>query len=154
VLSGFFCVPPDVYCDSIHVKDPLPMPKTAHADDRVTVLLAESEPRLGGVVAEVLEEEGFRVLCIPAAASVPDLVRAHQPDLLLLAPASPQDGPEVLHALRSDPATRHVPVLLAANDRVIEQIGAEPECLVRKPFDLDLLVEHVWRLLNSRLSQA
>ncbi|HET7771844.1 MAG TPA: response regulator [Chloroflexota bacterium] len=90
-------------------------PEAAAAPAVETVLIADDEPDILTLLAEVLELEGLRVLLAGDGDTALSLARAAKPSLLLLDWQMPgRDGLEVLRAVRAseDAAVRDVPVVL------------------------------------------
>jgi PAS domain S-box-containing protein len=75
-----------------------------------------------------------------------DLAREYRPDLVLLDVHLPDlDGGEVLHQLRADPATRHIPVVVLSADATQHQIdnlmSAGARAYLTKPIGVRRLLE-------------
>ncbi len=110
-----------------------------------TVLVVDDDPVIQGLLRVNFEMEGYGV--ITADDGVEGLARARQdhPDVVVLDVMMPRmDGLEVARALKGDPATAPIPVLLLsakaqeADLRAGEATGAD--AYVTNPFDpLDLL---------------
>src|SRR5207237_4300031 len=82
------------------------------------------------------------------------LVKDHQPDLVLLdvdLPGLP--GPQVLKALREDPASRDIPVVVVSADATERQIkrmlDAGALCYLTKPIDVKRFLEVVDETLKA-----
>ena len=72
------------------------------------------------------------------------MARAEQPDLILLdVHLTDMDGADVLRALRNDPATAEVPVVVVSADAMGEQIermrALGAQAYVTKPIDIEQL---------------
>ena len=81
-----------------------------------TILLAEDDRFLRRAAEVTLKQRGFTVLLAADGQEALDLAREHQPDLLLLDLLMPRKtGMEVLTALRAEPATRGLRVLILSN---------------------------------------
>jgi two-component system cell cycle response regulator len=85
--------------------------------------------------------------------------RSHLPGLILLDIELPgMDGIAVCRALKSDPATRHIPVVMitAFHDtaRRIEALGAGAEDVLWKPVDEQLLLARLRSLIRAREARA
>ena len=109
------------------------------------VLLVEDEPNIAEAMSFLLSRDGWRVSHVADGNLVLDQLRRDPPDLLILDHMLPGlSGLEILTALRADPATRHLPVMMLTargRDRELaEQAGADR--FVSKPFsNADLLAE-------------
>ena len=125
-------------------------------DSSFVIMVVDDEPELADVLREVLEVEGYQVLVSRDAARAPLEIQQAQPDLVILdvRMRGARDF-QVLHAVKGDPATAAIPVLLCtAMDPGSEDLRAEVVqhgCgLVLKPFALEDLVEQVRRLIEPR----
>lgn len=125
-------------------------PGSVTLQDRPTILLIEDEPTRCGLLTEALQEEGFGVT---QASDVPDALRqarACEPDLIVLDPRPTTSVARELQRLRADPATCGLPLI------VIRRAGPCPDdgrayAWQANPVDVDLLVEHVWRVVNTHV---
>jgi diguanylate cyclase (GGDEF)-like protein len=123
------------------------------------ILLVDDEPVITEVMRVYLEDAGYRrvVVTNDAAASL-ELVRHHEPDLVLLDLMMPgMSGFQVLERLRAGDATRHVPVvvLTSASDaesrlKVLE-LGATD--FLAKPVDPSELALRLRNILAVKAYQ-
>jgi CheY-like chemotaxis protein len=80
---------------------------------QVTILLVEDEPVFRLIYRGVLQNAGYKVIEASDGQTGWELVRQQQPDLVLLDLILPKmSGHEVLHNIRSDAATRKIPVVI------------------------------------------
>ena len=103
------------------------------------VLLIEDEPNICEAIRFILMRGGFTVTVLTDGHDAEAEVRAHRPDGLIRDVMLPgRSGYEVLAALRADPETRTLPVLMLtargqSRDRAeAERIGASG--FMTKPF--------------------
>jgi CheY-like chemotaxis protein len=76
------------------------------------VLLVEDSEAIRGAFTILLEESGYAVDAAPSGAEALRLAGAHAPALVLLDVGLPDmSGLEVARRLKSDPATRDIPVV-------------------------------------------
>jgi len=129
----------------------LPVPGAAPAV-RPVVLIADDDPVIGEVVGRFLSAAEFQVELVRDGLEASKRVTTLKPDLLVLDLAMPgMDGYGVLNQLRSDPATRDLPVLVlsgweeARAERAMT-LGANE--FLTKPFSGKVLADVVRRLLN------
>ena len=108
------------------------------------------------MIGAILADEGYRVLLWSEGKTAYERVREHAPDLLILDlhMEHPRAGWIVVHMLRVDHQTAHVPVLICTGDteyvRAREEALREKRCdVLLKPFSADELVERVRRLLAA-----
>jgi CheY-like chemotaxis protein len=81
-----------------------------------TILLAEDDRFLRRAAEVTLRQRGFNVLLAADGQEALDMARKHLPDLLLLDLLMPRKtGIEVLAALRAEPGTRDLRVLILSN---------------------------------------
>ena len=82
----------------------------------VKILLAEDDTFLLNMYAEKFRNENFVVFVADNGAKALKLAAAEQPDIILLDVLLPQfSGFAVLEALKKDPATKNIPVILLTN---------------------------------------
>jgi signal transduction histidine kinase/CheY-like chemotaxis protein len=106
------------------------------------------------VLQDQLETAHFRVCGVCDANQALQLVHEMNPALITLDVKMPGlDGRQVLTALRSDPVTASIPVLIiSAMDKVDPEQYADANAFVLKPVRPEVLLEHVRRLLNRASS--
>ncbi|AOS43244.1 Blue-light-activated protein [Lacunisphaera limnophila] len=111
-----------------------PLPPT-----RATILVVDDEPRAQALLRNLLEVEGYQVLC---AGNGPEALAAARqlPDVVLLDLMMPgMDGYEVCQKLRADPLLALMPVIMltALDDRAsrLRGLQAGADDFLAKPFD-------------------
>jgi type IV pilus assembly protein PilB len=100
----------------------------AHADPRPAatggaprVLVAEDSPTVCAVVKYFLDLEGFTVLLAEDGTSGLDLARRELPDVVVTDVNMPGlNGMDLVRALRDDPATRRMAILMQTSDASVE----------------------------------
>ncbi len=117
------------------------------------ILVVEDEAEIAALVAYQLTREGYRVETVANGAAALDALRREEPDLLVLDRMLPEvSGDEVLQAIRSDPATLTIPVLVLTakreqQDRIAGlELGADD--YLTKPFSPRELVLRVDAILR------
>lgn len=109
------------------------------------VLLIEDEVNIAEAIRFLLTREGFRVSHLADGSEALARVRSDRPDLLILDHMLPGlSGIEILQALRADPETRALPVMMLTargRDRnLAERAGADR--FISKPFsNAEILAE-------------
>ena len=101
------------------------------------VLIVDDEFGLAEVVAEMLSERGFEISLAINGQIALDLIREEVPDLLLLDCMMPiLDGLGVVRALRAEPRTAALPIILmtALPHIVPPDVQATACALLHKPF--------------------
>jgi CheY-like chemotaxis protein len=110
---------------------------------RPSVLVADDDEAIRQVISEVLQDEGYEVVCAEnGAQALRELHKARHPDLVLLDLMMPvMSGWEVLEQLQSNEELSRIPVI------VMSAMTAPGVCEhLAKPIDLDRLLHAVERL--------
>lgn len=116
------------------------------------VLVVEDDEGIGEGVTIWLTDAGHEAEWTDGALAA-RLAAETLPDVILLDYQMPDpDGPAVAAALRADPATEHIPIVLMTGltgaQRKAQEVGAVG-CLC-KPFDLDDLDRALGEAVGSR----
>jgi len=124
-----------------------------------TILVADDEPSIVLSIEFLLKKAGFAVQVVRDGGAVLPAMQAHPPDLVLLDAMMPErDGFDVCQAIRTNPAWRHIPVImLTAKSREVERqkgLALGATAYVTKPFSTRDLVEVVRRHLNGAAAPA
>jgi putative two-component system response regulator len=120
-----------------------------------TILIADDDATVRGMLRRALEGAGYRVL---EAATGPDAValgEEERPDLFVLDISMPgADGVEICRAIKNDPATHLTPVIhvTGQTDRIdrLRALEAGSDEFLAKPFDLEELLIRVRSLLRTK----
>lgn len=121
-------------------------------DERPEVLIAEDNPDMRRLLAFVIGRE-FRVRTAHNGRVALEAARAQAPDLVLTDVMMPEmSGTELCRALKSDPATRGVPIVLvtskAEREMKIEGLEGGADDYVTKPFHPRELLARVRSLVR------
>lgn len=95
--------------------------------DDVRVLLVEDDPSVAQMYKLKLELDGYQVEVAPDGLKALEMARSLPPDIIFLDIRLPKlDGLGVLEALRSDPTTEPLPVVILSNfnERELVERGA------------------------------
>lgn len=116
------------------------------------VLLVEDEPNIAEAMRFILTRDGWRVSHVADGSLVLDRLRGDPPDLVILDHMLPGlSGLEILAALRADPATQALPVMMLTargRDRdLAERAGADR--FISKPFSNAELLAEVRALMGD-----
>ena len=133
----------------------------ARLDTAGSVLYIEDNPSNMRVVEQALRHRpGVRLSMAATARLGIELARADPPDLILLDQHLPDlTGADVVQALRSDPGTSEIPIVMLSADATRRQIdtllAAGARAYLTKPVDLRALLslvdEHLTGTRSARL---
>jgi DNA-binding response OmpR family regulator len=118
------------------------------------LLVVDDEPEINKLVARIFEKRGYRVNTALDGAEALASVKRDRPDLIMLDLNLPKiDGWEVCRQLKSDPATKAIPIIMltAAHANVDDAqigLGLGADEYVAKPFVKAVLLHNVERLLG------
>jgi DNA-binding response OmpR family regulator len=120
-----------------------------------TILVVEDDPVILRLLEVNFEMEGFGVLTAEDGQAGVEVARAETPDLVVSDIMMPKmSGLELLAALRADPATKDIPIILLSAKAQAADVTAGTEAgaddYVTKPFEPLELVERVNALLERR----
>ena len=106
------------------------------------VLIVDDEYSIVETLAEVLAWEGYEVLTASNGAQALEVMRSRPVGVVLLDVMMPiLAGPEVLEAMRADPALRAVPVvLMTAAPMALAELPTDGITVLRKPFQVNGLL--------------
>jgi DNA-binding response OmpR family regulator len=119
---------------------------------RKVVLVLEDHASVGGLIAALLRQEGYRAVRAWDPQEALRLARGRTPDLVLLdLNLAYPEGLEVLKQVRANEATRRAPIVVVAGGNVV--LSTEDadllDGLVRKPFDIDMMLNAVRKALGD-----
>ena len=113
---------------------------------RPRVLVVDDDADLAEVLRQALSEEGYAVATVPHGAAALDILRQHEPEVILLDLRMPlMDGWSFVECYRAANGRPPAPVILISGVSDLEvaarQLGAD--AYFRKPFDIELLVRAI-----------
>ena len=125
------------------------------AEDQARILVVNDDTTFLQLMHDLLQcQEGYTVTTYTAADGAYELVKATQPDLVILdiRVEKEEQGWTVLDLLTGDPETLPIPVIVcSAAISTLQEHAAilrEYDCeILAKPFDLDALLTMVRRVL-------
>jgi CheY-like chemotaxis protein len=123
-------------------------------DARPLVLLIEDFDDAREMYAEYLEYTGFRTVGSPDALKGLQLARELQPHVILMDACLPGlNGWDATKRLKSDPATRHIPVVMVTGhvqgDARARAFEAGADSFMAKPCLPDELARHIVEALRK-----
>ena len=127
--------------------------------ERPIVLISDDEPLVVSALARVAKREGLEPVGVARAEELHETAARLQPSVIILDVRQPIDGRDLLSALKADPRTRDITVVVlsAVEDQFVRhtcfELGARDYDV--KPFD-DGFMRKVLRLLaeSGRTSGA
>ncbi|HYU72009.1 MAG TPA: response regulator [Ktedonobacteraceae bacterium] len=118
------------------------------------IFVVDDDREIREIVTFVLKRNGFEVAAACNGHQFQHLLIQHIPDLIILDVMMPgEDGYQIFNTLRSDPQTRHIPVVIMTAhaediyERISVDLGAAEH--MTKPFHPFELVEKVKVLLQA-----
>ena len=115
----------------------------------IRILVAEDSPTQAEHLRSMLETEGFEVTCVRDAGAARELMADQDFDLVLTDVTMPGvlNGVGLLRALRQDPATETIPVILvsahAEEEARVEGLAAGADDYIVKPFGVRELLARI-----------
>jgi CheY-like chemotaxis protein len=119
---------------------------------RKVVLVLEDHASVGGLIAGLLRQEGYRAVRAWDPQEALRLARGRTPDLVLLdLNLAYPDGLDVLRQVRNHEATRRAPIVVVAGGTLAlsDEDQALVDGLVQKPFDIDMMLNAVRKALGD-----
>jgi DNA-binding response OmpR family regulator len=119
----------------------------------LTVLVADDDDVLRSLLVLNLEAEGMNVHEAENGAKALQFALTYRPDLIVLDVMMPvHDGLKVLRALKDEPSTASIPVVLltarAGSDDIDEGWAAGADYYMTKPFHFDQLLAFIDELCS------
>jgi len=120
--------------------------------EKAKILIADDEPNILKLAGVVLEEVGYKVLRAKDGKEAIKLASSDVPDLVITDVLMPgADGFEVCRAIRQDPKTMHLPIIIlsAMGDQYnkLTGFGDGADDYISKPFDIEELKTRISTLL-------
>ncbi|CAM5480194.1 response regulator [Rhodanobacter lindaniclasticus] len=129
-------------------------PQHVQTTQGARMLVVDDSPTICAVLGKMLGQDGYHPLKAADGAAAIELARSELPALIFLDVVMPgMNGFSVLRALRHDPATRDIPIIMiSGNQQATEQFylqryGADD--FMRKPFDRDDVYERIGNLVAA-----
>jgi DNA-binding response OmpR family regulator len=115
------------------------------------ILVVDDNEDILNIISIVLEMEGYYVTCANDGSMVNAKVQSELPDLILLdIMLAGMDGRDICKALKSDPQTSHIPIIMiSASHTVLSTMEkCKADDFIAKPFDIHILAEKVGHYTN------
>ena len=119
------------------------------------ILIVDDDPLNRRLLAKNLDSDGHRTMDVDNGFAALTAIGTGQPDLVLLDIQMPGlDGIEVLERIKTDPAMRHIPVIMISgiedNESVVRCLEAGADDFLPKPFDPAILRARIGAGLNRK----
>lgn len=129
------------------MSDPAPAKKN-------TILLVEDEPSVIELMNIFLFRRGYEIFNVADGAEVLNQVQAVKPDLIILDIMLPKlNGFEVCSRIKSDPALKHIPVMilsaLVQKSEIEMGIRMGADLYMTKPFQNSELLANIEKLIKK-----
>jgi two-component system alkaline phosphatase synthesis response regulator PhoP/two-component system response regulator VicR len=116
--------------------------------------VVDDEPAMLRLMEFIMQRKGYGMLTATNGEEALQVIRQQRPDLVLLDIMMPRlDGYEVAEAIRKDPATAEIPIVMlsakAQNEDIERGLAVGVDTYVTKPFDPEKLAETVAALLSG-----
>ncbi|MEW5509565.1 MULTISPECIES: response regulator [Pseudomonas] len=117
-----------------------------------TILVVDDEYLIADILSFALEDEGFMVVTASNGRKALEVLDRERPALIITDFMMPvMDGQEFATAVRALPAGSHLPIILMSGAQA--HIGMQRsdlfDVVLPKPFDIDLIIAEVRKLLSS-----
>jgi CheY-like chemotaxis protein len=110
------------------------------------ILVIEDEKDIRDAIVYILEEQEYEVLS-SGDSKILRKVEDHMPDLILMDNwltewKSDANGQQLSKELKTNPKTKHIPVIIISAVSNIKEIAEEglADSYLKKPFDMDALI--------------
>ena len=130
------------------------IPTDALESGKRKILVVDDDVELVELITEVLERDGrFEVRSVNNGFDAGMMVKDYQPDLIVLDVMLPDiNGKEVCQRVRSDKSMDSVKIVcisgMVEDDKVDELKAAGANDFIRKPFEVDRLIDRICDLLD------
>ena len=117
-----------------------------------TILVVDDEYLIADILCFALEDEGFMVVTASNGQKGLEVLNREQPALIITDFMMPvMDGLEFATAVRAQPSVNHLPIILMSGAQA--HIGMQRsdlfDVVLAKPFDIDLIIAEVKKLLGA-----
>lgn len=121
-----------------------------------TILIVDDDHALVQILEEFFSAEGYQTLGAGHGAAAIAILESTRPDLIVTDLVMPiLDGFELCRAVLANPVTQTIPlVLITGFDSSLQSVDFPHSSIVRKPFDLDELLNVVVALIGAPSEQA
>jgi two-component system cell cycle response regulator DivK len=119
------------------------------------ILIVEDAPDNRTIAELILRDAGFSVTSVGDGASALIAAATKHPDVILMDLSLPHlDGWEATKRLKSDPATRDIPVIAFTAHALPNDIERARACgcssIIAKPFEIDFFLSQIRAFIKQR----
>ena len=140
---------PRLVLDPVVAREPQ---MNAETDRRRCLLVVEDDPAIRDLLVAIVKDAGCDAIHAEDGHDALRLARSARPRLITLDLGLPGlDGRAVLRALKTDPATANILVIVVSTyaDQLDPRDQQAAFAIVRKPFDIDDLIRQIARALDA-----
>jgi two-component system phosphate regulon response regulator PhoB len=115
------------------------------------ILIIENDQEIRSIVEYILQEENFITLCTPEPDSLTDII-GFMPEVILIDEfINSKPGHRLCLKIKQENLLKHIPVIVLSTANDIELIVAECQAndYIRKPFDVEEMVQKILRVLDN-----
>jgi CheY-like chemotaxis protein len=115
-----------------------------------TVLVVEDEAVIAELLSDLLQDEGYEVMVASNGIEAIHCLTHTIPDLIVTDVMMPiMDGLSFCREIKAQPQYKVIPVIImsAVADR-IQTTGYDIIAIIRKPFDIDALLDQIGQILR------
>ena len=126
------------------------------------IMIIDDEPDIRLYLAAAIEDSGFEPIIPDADQSAMQLIADTRPDLVVMDIMMPgRSGISIYKEIRTSPALRHIPIILISGmagasefmEKGFREMAGDsrippPEGFIEKPINIELLIQHITRLLD------
>ena len=118
---------------------------------KTKVLIIENDHDIRSIVQFILAEEGFDTLSTPEPETLAEILQ-FKPDLILIDEfINSKPGHRLCLRIKHEPLLAYLPVIVLSTANDIELIATECNAndYIRKPFDVEEIVDKVMRMIGD-----
>jgi len=115
------------------------------------ILIIENDQDIRNIVEYILQAEKFITLCTPEPESLTEIL-LFMPEVILIDEfVNSRTGHRLCLRIKQEPLLQHIPVIILSTANDIELIVSECKAndYIRKPFDVEEMVEKIVRVLGN-----
>ncbi|MBN1853854.1 MAG: response regulator [Pirellulales bacterium] len=136
------------------------IPTDALDSGKRRILVVDDDEQLVELICDQLERDGrFEVRSVNNGFDAGMTVKEYRPDLIILDVMLPDiNGKEVCQRVRSEKSMDEIRIIcisgMVEDDKIQELHSAGANDFMRKPFDIDILIERVCHLLDMEVTTS